>query len=767
MRLSFRLCSSLLCFVLLAACNSNNKTAIGGKPDSLGIRKAFASSPVLNATEAMTRMELEKGFTIKLVAAEPLLNSPVAMNFDAQGRMWALEMEGYMTDSTGSQENKPSGKIVILEDTNRDGVADRRKLFMDSLMLPRAICLIEDGILVAEPTNLWFVTIRDDKPVKKVLVDSAYTEGGNVEHQSNGLVRALDNWIYNAESGKKYHRTATGWIVDRMRSKGQWGMSQDDYGRLFYNNNSQNLLGDYFPPRFGSSNKNQRRVAGMEEKVVADNKVYPAHPTPGVNRGYMDGVLDDSLKLVNFTAASGPVLYRGDLFGKDYYLNAFVGEPSANLIKRNIITQQGYVVNGKQAYAHKEFLTSTDERFRPVTLYNGPDGALYVIDMYRGVIQHKTYQTTYIKNEINSRALYQPLSCGRIYKIVPEGTQPKFVTMPSQPEQLVALLNHPNGWIRDKAQQMLIDGKFQHVVPTLKQNLQQTDHPLALTHSLWVLEGLHALQAEDVLPLLQSTDWPIRMQAMSVLPSVISKKNYALLLPALKKMADAHDTLAAPYLAFLAQAIKPVDSVQSEQLLWTVLKSSPQNVYVSDAVISNLQGREASFLKQVVSYNPDTSLAINKRLRKVLSDMNDSKNRGNAKLLEKEFPRGVAAFKSICQTCHGPDGNGVRSLAPPLNHSDWVNGDKDRLIPILLYGLTGPIMVNGIMYQPPDYNADMPAIGNNKELADEDIAQLLSYIRNSWNNKASRITAADVTAVREKNEGRQKTLTMDELKKMK
>ena len=765
MRFIYHICLPALCLVLLAGCRSNNKTVGDAKADSIAIRQSITSSPVLDARQAMEKMQLEEGFEIRLVASEPMVKAPVVMSFDAQGRMWVLEMEGYMTDSVGSEENKPAGKIVILEDTNHDGVADKRKLFMDSLKLARSICLIEDGILIGEPTNLWFYNIKDDRPYNKVLVDSAYTEGGNVEHQSNGLVRALDNWIYNAESGKKYKRNGNGWIVASMRSKGQWGMSQDDYGRLFYNNNSQNLMGDFFAPHFGSSNKNQRRVAGMDEKIVADNRVYPARPTPGVNRGYMDGVLDDSVRLVNFTAASGPVLYRGDLFGKEYYLNAFVGEPSANLIKRNILQETGFMVKGKQAYKNREFLTSTDERFRPVTLYNGPDGALYVLDMYRGVIQHKTYQSDYLKKEINARKLYPPFECGRIYKIVPKGAKEKWVTMPSDPRQLVAMLHHPNGWVRDKAQQMLVDGKFLQTVPDLRRNLQLPD-TVAAVYSLWTLEGLHALQPEDVFPLLQQKAGPLRMQALSVLPSIMNRSNYGLFVSQLENIVQQRDTLAAPYIAFLAQSVKQVDSPKAEQLLWSVVKSYPQNPYVSDAVISNLQGREAKFLNQVVAYNPDTNLVISKRLRKVLSDISDSKNRGNPKMLEKTYPRGVAAFKTVCQTCHGADGNGVKSLAPPLNRSDWVMGDKRRLIPILLYGLNGPVMVNGTMYQPPEYNAEMPAIGNNKELTDEDIAQLLSYIRNAWGNKGSRITRDDIGDARQKWAGREKSFTMDELKKI-
>src|SRR5690606_36235057 len=163
-------------------------------------------SPALSPDEALKTMLVEEGFEIKLVAAEPLVQSPVAFNFDSEGRMWVVEMEGYMPNAEGEGEEVPNGKIVILEDKDTDGSMDDRKVFLDSLLLPRALCLIEDGILVAEPPYLWYFEIKNDLPTSKVLIDSNYTEGGNVEAQSNGLYRALDNWIYSGGSSKRYRK---------------------------------------------------------------------------------------------------------------------------------------------------------------------------------------------------------------------------------------------------------------------------------------------------------------------------------------------------------------------------------------------------------------------------------------------------------------------------------------------------------------------------------------------------------------------------------
>ena len=735
--------------------------------DSLAIRESITSSPVISPAKSINKMHLEDGFAVKLVAAEPLITAPVAITFDKEGRIWVLQMNDYMPDTLGTGEDKPSGKVVILSDKNGDGLMDDRKIFLDSLVLPRAICLIEDGILVAEPPKLWYYKIENDKPAKKTLVDASYAEGGNVEHQPNGLIRALDNWIYSAKSAKRYRKKGDKWLIERTHFRGQWGISQDDYGRLFYNNNSENLLGDEFTPGLGATNANQKRVSGFNKKIVNDNKVYPARPTTGVNRGYMKGVLDDSLRLVDFTAACGPVIYNGNLFDKEYYGNAFVAEPSANLVKRNIVTSKGYVLEGRQAYSEKEFLASEDERFRPVSLYNGPDGALYVVDLYRGIIQHKTYLTPYLKNEIKERELTKPLNCGRIYKIVPAKKNLDQVRIPTDTSDLLTLLKHPNGWIRNEAQQLLVDGKYTFAAPTLRSYLKQPDEPLQLIHSLWIMEGLGVLQLNDVLPLLTADQWPIRMQALSVAPSIISKKNYQQLLPVLQQMINGNDTLAAPYIAFLLNSFRAMNAAAANDLLLTLTKQYGSNVYVADAIISNLQNKEAVFYKQALKINPDTSIALNKRLKKVIADIAAAKNNSNAKKLEKEFPKGAAIFQSVCQNCHGKDGNGIASLAPPLNNSEWVKGDKNRLIPIVLYGLTGPVKVDGKLYKAPEINGDMPGVFENKEFSDADLAQLLNLIRNSWNNKGEKITEEDIKNTRNKHKGRMNPFNAEELQNLK
>lgn len=708
---------------------------LGGILYLLGCREDKKSgSPVLTPEQCMKTMQVEAGVKVQLVAAEPLVNTPVALTFDEKGRIWVAEMQGYMPDTNATGENRPSGDIVILEDTNRDGRMDKRKVFLDSLVLPRALCLVENGLLIAEPPRLWYVTITDgDRPGKKTLVDSAYAPGGNVESQSNGLLRAMDNWIYSAGGGggKRYRKAGEKWLIEKTMERGQWGITQDDAGRLYYNNNSQNLLGDYFTPGFSRAAGGKRhKQAGFNERIVPDNRTYPIRPNTGVNRGYMDGVLDSNRRLVKFTAACGPVIYRGRLFDSTYYNNAFVAEPAANLIKRNILSDSGYRVSGVQAYKGREFLASTDERFRPVSLYAGPDGALYIADMYRGVIQYKLFLTEYLKKEIAARQLERPLNCGRIYKVIPATATPHPVSFPDDVQGLVRLLEDPNGWVRDKAQQLLVDRQRMEAVPLLQQYLGQTGRPLTLIHALWTLEGLHALSPAMVLPLLEQPDWQIRMQALSVLPAIMNKDDYRQFIPALDRMLAKDDTLAAPYIAFLARTVHPFDSVSAGDLLRRLTRQYPGNSYVADA--ATVSGK-------------------------------DSEADAPAKPIDKTLAKGYAIFTTTCQPCHGADGNGTKSLAPPLNGSDWVTGDKRRLIATVLFGLTGPVKVSGNVYKAPEISGDMPSIGQNNTLSDADIAALLSFIRNGWENNATRVSDEEVSKVRDEFKGRQKPFTMQEL----
>ena len=411
----------------------------------MGCKKSFEEPTV-----SLDSYVLEDGFSLEVVASEPHLIAPVAIDFDDQGRIWVAEMPGYMNDMRGSDEIKPVGSINILEDLDDDGVIDHLKVFLDSLIMPRALAHAYGGLLYVEPPNLWFVEIKDDKPANKVLVDSLFAAEGNPEHQPNGLLLNIDNWIYNAKSNFRYRRINGVWKKEPTSFRGQWGISKDNFGRLYYNDNSRQLLGDYVLPNRLIRNKYFTPNKGVGKMLTTDQRVYPLHATT-VNRGYAKGVLNTDSILVNTTAACGPLIYRGGMFPDQFNENAFVCIPEGNLIKRNILTFSGDSTSAKQAYDNKEFLASTDEGFRPVNLNNGPDGAMYVVDMHRGMIGHHAYLSPYLKEKVKVNRLDTLTHFGRILKVAYTDkiaqTEVDFETLENQ--QLLGLLSHENGWIRD------------------------------------------------------------------------------------------------------------------------------------------------------------------------------------------------------------------------------------------------------------------------------------------------------------------------------
>jgi mono/diheme cytochrome c family protein len=180
-----------------------------------------------------------------------------------------------------------------------------------------------------------------------------------------------------------------------------------------------------------------------------------------------------------------------------------------------------------------------------------------------------------------------------------------------------------------------------------------------------------------------------------------------------------------------------------------------------------LQDKEDAFYKEVLAINPDTLFVFNEHLRKVIEDIAKARLQSNQEKIAAMYPLGAAIYSSLCQTCHGADGNGVNALAPPLNKSAWVQGDKNKLIPIVLYGLTGPVNIADHLYKSPEISGDMPGIGSNDEYGNNDVADILNYIRNSWNNTGSKIMAEDIINVRKKYNGREKPFTAEELESIK
>ncbi len=241
-------------------------------------------------------------------------------------------------------------------------------------------------------------------------------------------------------------------------SHGQWGVAMDDVGRLFYTPNSESLRGDLLPKEYAPRNPRQRWLEGVNWKVGRDTATYPIRVTPGVNRGYRPDTLRADGTLSNLTAACGPVFNRGPLLGAEFAGDAFICEPAANAVKWLDVTEDDGLPVARNGLSDREFLASTDERFRPVALAIGPDAALYVADMYRGVIQHKTYMTTFLRKQVEERGLAAPIGLGRIWRIAPEQSHPQPLrTVGGDVASLVGDLGDHNGAVRDLAQRVLLE----------------------------------------------------------------------------------------------------------------------------------------------------------------------------------------------------------------------------------------------------------------------------------------------------------------------
>jgi len=242
-----------LCFAAAAPLLAQNGDRPGEVQAPPAAHIKVPPSPALSVDEAMKTFKVAPGFRMEIVAAEPLVHEPIAMTFGPDGRLWVVEMRGYMPDVDAKGEDAPIGSIAVLTDTDGDGRMDKRTVFLDKLVMPRALALVGDGLLVAEPPHLWFArdTNGDGVADEKTEVAADYGATVNPEHTSNGLMWALDNWIYSANHTVRFRYAGGGKFTrEGTVTRGQWGISQDDTGRIYYNSNSDPLRVDVIPSAY-------------------------------------------------------------------------------------------------------------------------------------------------------------------------------------------------------------------------------------------------------------------------------------------------------------------------------------------------------------------------------------------------------------------------------------------------------------------------------------------------------------------------------------
>lgn len=584
----------LLVLPLLSSLDAQQKPKADPEGDILK-KFTLPKSPVLPPGEALKSFKLAPGYRIELVAAEPLVHEPVAIAFDPDGRLWVCEMSGYMPNVDGTGEKDPVGTIAVLEDTNGDGAMDKRTVFLDKLVLPRAVAFSGDGVLVGESGKLWYcrATKGDLKCDEKTLVADYGTPGGNPEYNPNGLLLGLDNWFYNAILPFRLRRTEKGWLKEATVGRGQWGITQDDAGRLFYNSNSSLLRGDRVPCYSPNAH-----IAGnaTNQQFYKSQDTFPIRLTPGINR-YYHLRADGTLKSV--TAACGPVIYRGDNLPPDARGNAFICEPAANLVKRQIFVDEKGTLTTKSAYDKAEFLASTDERFRPVNLANGPDGALYVVDLHRGILQHKGFLTAFLKKQILDRGLDQPIGTGRIYRVVHETSTPRPPVKlgKATTAELVALLSHPNSWHRETAQRLLTERS--DATALVEKSLTAAKSPLGRLHSLWTLEGLNKVTDETVLAALADTDPAVRVSGVALSKRIFKAIPDPDLLNELVRLKDdANPDVRQQLVLTLGTLAHPRTDVALEP----ALKAAAADNKALDALLSGFTGQESELLAARLQY---------------------------------------------------------------------------------------------------------------------------------------------------------------------
>ena len=713
--------------------------------------------------DAMATLRVAPGFRVELVAAEPLVEDPVAIAWDERGLLYVVEMRGFMPTVDGEGEQAPVGRVVVLEDTDQDGAMDRGGVYLDGLISARAIAAVSGGILVGEPPNLWLCKSEAEAgglprcASRERVLDYGDPDPDLLEHTENGLLWALDNWIYNAKSDRRFRlRQAVDGAsieVDPTLFRGQWGIAQDDYGRLYYNTNSRYLFADLIPADYALLDPGHQPRGGghgASERLVVDESVYSIRVNPGINRGYVNGMLREDGRLAVTTSVSGLTVYRGDQFPATWRGDVFVPEPAGNVVAHFDLApgpaEHGvptlvaeHRLYGDPDWVEREFLASTDERFRPVDAKIGPDGALYVIDMYRGILQHVRYVTTYLREYILEHGLDRPLGMGRIYRVVWEGNASAPAPVRREPPDLetaagrIAALSHANGWHRDTAQRLLVEGELDDASrDTLRELARSSDNSLARIHALWTLSGHGDLDAATAQAAIRDRDpWLVvhglRAGEQALTASAAGQATITELLDSSSPQVRAQALLT---LGAAARQASWARTALAERLA-----ARPDDPFHSQvALAANLDGASAGGRPEAPAAAPALTAAE-----------------------AAQFNSGQRHYRA-CSSCHNDEGRGQEGLGPSLVDSPWVLGSPERLAALVLQGLEGPIEVHG-----QTWDDLMPGFAVDPRLPDPAIAALLTYVRRSWGNTASPVSTKLVTGVRRQTEERREVWTVEEL----
>lgn len=667
------------------------------KVDSVSKNLEFKLLP-LSPEQSLAKFIVPEGYHVELVASEPMITEPVAIAWDGNAKMYVAQMETYTQDTDGTGTKDPKSRVMLLEDTNNDGKMDKSSIFIKDMILPRMLLCVNHELLVNETDTYDIYSYKDTNndgisDVKKPVYILGKVAPGNLEHQRSGLVWNIDNYIYQTVDPIRFRYVNGKLQADSLHSgsNGQWGLTSDNYGRLFFSRGGGENAGSGFQinPKYGQLEFND---AYSEEKF---SPVWSKIQNPDVQGG-LSRVRKDST-LNHFTSANGQSIFRGDRLPADLVGDYIINEPVARIIRRaKVINREGKTYLESAYEAPQEFIASTDTYFRPVNTYTGPDGCLYIVDMSRGIIQESNWtpKGSYLRGKIDYYGLAKVNQRGRIWRLVHDGYKPS--AMPKMldisAKNLVAYLDHPNGWWRDNAQKQLIILGDKSVVATLKEKVsgQKNSTALGKLHALWTLEGLDAINKELLLVALKDTDPQMRRAAIWISERYI-KQNDSQWIAHLGKMTndESFDVKTQLLLSFGASKNELAKKIVQE-----ILAQNPNNQMLASVKKSTDKNEDAKIYgMKLASFSPpERKLILN----------------------------GSEIYKGMCSPCHGGDGKGLpTNAAPALRGAKHINADKEIAIRILLHGLKGSI-------EGKTYPSEMASM---KENSDEWIASVLSYIR--------------------------------------
>ncbi len=548
----------------------------------------------LSPQQSQTAIHTKPNLMVELVAAEPLLSSPVAIDWGPDGRLWVAEMVDYPSGIRGDYQ--PGGRIVVLEDSRGTGRYDKATVFLDNIPFPTGVTVWRQGVLVCAAPDILYAEDTDGDG-KADVVKKLYSGFGTDNYQArvNSLEYGLDGWVHGScgifgglirtfNSDKPFAlgdrdfriKPDTG-AIEPATGRTQQGRPRDDWGNWFGCDNS--MLCRHYPLPDHYLRRNPYIAPPPSYVNVTDyadwRHLYPVKPDLQL--------LPRSGPPNQVTAACGLGIYRDDLLGKEYTGDAFVCEPVNLVVHRMKLTPKGSTFSSRRTpdEATSEFLGSTDNWCRFVQARTGPDGALWIVDMYRYIIEHPRWIPSEERAKMDLRAGF---NMGRIYRVRPrDHSRPMARLDKLDTAGLVAALDSPNGWQRDLAGQMLQWNPNEAAVPALEK-LTENGRPEGRLHALCLLDVLDKLRLTVLLPRLSDPHPGVRRHAVRLLEKYPSSDQVlSRLLPVLLKDNDAQVRLQ---LAFTLGAWR---DPRAGKALAELLLAHPDDEYLRAAVFSSVR----------------------------------------------------------------------------------------------------------------------------------------------------------------------------------